>query len=259
LPYLIDLDGTLYCGHQPLPGGTALLELLHRRGLPYRFVTNAPENHPEEVETCLRAMGLDILPGSVLTAATLAVRLLAALGREQRITRVRVLGDQYLRRLVAGEGFVLDDQAPDCVLVSFCSDITTGQIQDACCQIREGALFLATNPDPRIPGARGEVPHTGMLTEAITRCTGKKPLVAGKPSDRLRPFFTELFRCKPASIYVVGDRLDTDMALAQNCGFTGLLMLTGSTSPEKAAAASHSYHHAIRNLKELTDWIASQE
>ena len=56
--YLIDLDGTIYCGRNPLPHAADFIGFLNQRQIPYRFLTNAPENYPEDIERRLVEMGV---------------------------------------------------------------------------------------------------------------------------------------------------------------------------------------------------------
>ena len=58
--YLIDLDGTIYCGPRPLPYAAEFIRRLNRAGRPYRFLTNAPERSPRLVERELRRMGIPV-------------------------------------------------------------------------------------------------------------------------------------------------------------------------------------------------------
>lgn len=251
MPYLIDLDGTIYCGRNPLPHAADFIGFLNQRQIPYRFLTNAPENHPEDIERRLVEMGVPARPGAVVTAAMLAVDCLREMAAREPVRRVRVLGDDYLKERVARDGFILDGERPDCVLVSFAPSITAGEIQEAACQIREGARFIATNPDDQIPSERGLVPHTGFIVSAIAACSGVKPVMAGKPSDALRERYLALFGCRPEQICVVGDRLDTDMAFARACGFRAYLMLTGAVSRQEAMGRPEAYDRLFMGLDEI--------
>ena len=249
MPYLFDLDGTFYCGKLPLPGGDQLITLLNEKEIPYRFLTNAPENHPEDIEARLRAMGVPLRPGTVVTCAMMAVDLLEELRKTRQLSKINVLGDGDLRRRVRERGFALDEKDPDCVLLSFAREITVGQVQDAAVQIHRGALFVATNPDPDIPNDRGLMPHTGWLIDGITHVTGKQPLMAGKPSPASRDTYTALFRCPPEAITVLGNRLDTDMAYARACGFRSVLILTGATSKEEAEKHRGEYDEVVEDME----------
>lgn len=249
--YLIDLDGTIYCGPRPLPYAAEFIRRLNQAGRPYRFLTNAPERSPRLVERELRRMGIPAAKGSVLSAGVLSVEYLAGQKKKDKPLRVCLLGNRYIRRLAALKGLVLTDKDPDWLLVSFGEEVTIGEIRQACRLIRRGVPFLATNPDDLIPSADGLMPHTGAILRAITQATGVEPLMIGKPSNSLGKSFLRLFGCTAQEIRVIGDRLDTDMAFARSCGFQAWLMLTGSTGRQQALEAKGQFDRSFSSMEEL--------
>ena len=254
MPYLIDLDGTIYCGKNPLPQSAGFVRWMNEKNIPYRFVTNAPENHPEDIEARLLAMGIPAKEGSVITCAMMAADCLEDQARVKKIHRVHVLGDDYLKALVEKKGFISDENEPDCVLVSMAREVTVGDIQKACWQIREGAVFIATNPDDKIPSEHGMLPHTGMIIKMITECTNVEPIMAGKPSAATKNYFPALFGCSHDDIAVIGDRVDTDMDYGKACGYRRYLVLTGYTDRKMAEASADSWDLVFENLDELKKW-----
>lgn len=274
--YLIDLDGTVYCGSRPIPQAAALIEQLNRTGQPYRFLTNAPERSPRRIEEKLRQMGIPAGKGSVLTAGTLAVDYLLGQRLPGAPLRVAILGNAYLRRLASLRGLTVvpvegphglkksgpgqagasagggtGRELPDWVLISFDEEITLGQIRQACRLVRRGVPLLATNPDDLIPSEDGLLPHTGAILHAVTQATGVSPRIAGKPSGSLGSYFTRLFDCPAGEIRVVGDRLDTDMDFARRCGFQAWLVLTGSTDRETARLHRRQYDRCFAHIGEI--------
>lgn len=250
--YLIDLDGTIYRGREPLPCAAEFIEYLGRSGQPYRFLTNAPEKSPREIERKLRRLGIPTPKGTVITSSILAVDYIKELA-ENGQPRTAVFGTPFLQRYAALRGLCLTEQNPEFVLVSFSEELTMGCVRRACGLIRQGARFLATNPDDLIPSEEGPLPHLGGILQAITAATGIQPLIAGKPSAHLRQYFTRLFQCRAEEICVIGDRLDTDMGFARNCGFQAWLLLTGSTTPEEAARNPGDFDRCFYGMREIME------
>ena len=56
--YVFDLDGTIYLGDHLLPGVAATIELLRRRDIPVRFLSNNPTKDPHQYEAKLDGLGL---------------------------------------------------------------------------------------------------------------------------------------------------------------------------------------------------------
>ena len=248
--FILDLDGTVYRGNTALPHAAEFISRLNAEGSRYVFFTNSPENSPATIERTLRSLSIPAVKGSVITSGMLAVDYLrkeAAGG----FLRVNILGSQYVKKLASSNGLAVTTEEPDYVLASFSDDITMGDIKTACRQIDEGAAFIATNPDDVIPYEEGFVPHTGAIIHAITSATGQKPFIIGKPSAYLAEYFTSLFGCAAADISVIGDRLDTDMKFARNCGFRACLVLTGITTSHYADSCRKDYDYCFADLREL--------
>src|ERR1700686_5254138 len=71
---LLDLDGTVFRGHEPTPGAVETLAVVRSRIL---FVTNNASRGPAEVAAHLCAMGFTAKPDDIVTSAQTAARLLA--------------------------------------------------------------------------------------------------------------------------------------------------------------------------------------
>jgi ribonucleotide monophosphatase NagD (HAD superfamily) len=91
--------------------------------------------------------------------------------------------------------------------------------------------FVATHPDNCCPSERGPIPDIGGMMKFLEITNGMKPNhVFGKPSHTL--LAPVLAKFKPEEIAVVGDRLYTDKAIADNAGVDFVCVLSGETTPE---------------------------
>ena len=91
--------------------------------------------------------------------------------------------------------------------------------------------FVATHPDNCCPSERGPIPDIGGMMKFLEITNGMKPShVFGKPSPTL--LAPVLAKFKPEEIAVVGDRLYTDKAIADNAGVDFVCVLSGETTPE---------------------------
>src|SRR5260370_7896812 len=66
---LIDLDGVVYIGRDPIPGAAGFLAEARKRGLKFLLVTNNSTTSPELVAERLRGMRIDVGPDDILTTA----------------------------------------------------------------------------------------------------------------------------------------------------------------------------------------------
>ena len=108
----------------------------------------------------------------------------------------------------------------------------------ACLLELEGCLFVATNPDHADNIGNGRMmPGTGCLVAAVETATRRRAFNVGKGGDWLLPFLCSQLALQPATAMMVGDRLDTDIALGKQGGLRTCLPLTGVTQPADLAAA----------------------
>jgi glycerol-1-phosphatase len=227
---LLDLDGVVYLGQAAVPGAVTAVAEVRRRGMQVAFITNNAARTPDTVATHLRELGIPCRPAEVMTAAQAAAGLLAA--RLPPRSAVLVAGAEGLQQAVRDRGLVPvpgADDGPAAVVVGYDPEMTYAVLAEAALAIRAGALFVASNLDATIPTPRGPLPGNGSLVALLTTATGVRPLVAGKPE---RPLATETIRRTGARRpLVVGDRLDTDIALAVTAGLDSLLVLSGVAQP----------------------------
>ena len=97
------------------------------------------------------------------------------------------------------------------------------------------------------------------LLATIQAATDVEPLVIGKPNPGMYQFALERMGTAPEETLVVGDRLETDIAGAQNLGSPCALVLSGVTSEEAAwewepspDIIADNLTNVIRELKFLT-------
>lgn len=193
------------------------------------FVSNNSARTVEDVVDRLGRAHIDAAPSDVVTSAQAAATYLRSALSE---------GDQVL--VVGGAGIVEALEAQELVPVvpnggSTCRAVVVGydpafdyQRLDAAMQaIRAGALYVATNTDATLPVEGGVRPGAGAIVAAVSAAAEVSPLVAGKPHEPI----AELVRRRLGTVgLVVGDRIDTDGALADTLGWPFGLVLSGATT-----------------------------
>lgn len=84
------------------------------------------------------------------------------------------------------------------------------------------------------------MPGTGCIVAAVETAAGRQAFNVGKGGSWLLPFLCETYGIRPEEACIVGDRLDTDIALGRAGGLRSVLPLTGVTT-EAALAAAHPH------------------
>jgi HAD superfamily hydrolase (TIGR01450 family) len=242
---LLDLDGVVYLGRQPIPGVADALSAARSAGMHLAFVTNNASRTPDQVAKLLADLGVEADPGEVVTSAQAGARMLAE--RLPAGAKVLVTGADALRREVTSRGLrVVEDSSdePDAVVQGFSPDIGWRDLAEACVAIRQGAFYVATNRDETVPSPRGPLPGNGSLVGLVAKVTGVEPTVAGKPHPALHLESVE--RTGAVTPLIVGDRLDTDIEGANRAGCASLLVFTGVTdAAQLMAAPPHLRPHYI--------------
>ncbi len=232
---LVDLDGTLYRGAQPVRDAPEAVRRAVAAGRRIGYVTNNASRSPADVTAALAALGYPATVHDVVTSAQAAARVLA-----QRLpagTPVFVVGTDALAAEVLAAGLTLADGATDAAAVvqGHSPDTCWPRLAEACLAIRGGAIWVACNLDATLPTERGELPGNGSMVAALRAATGATPEVAGKPGPML--LHEAIRRTAATAPLMVGDRLDSDIAAAHAAGLPSLLVLTGVSSALTLLAA----------------------
>ncbi|MGQ9514757.1 MAG: HAD-IIA family hydrolase [Thermoproteota archaeon] len=224
--FLVDVDGVLVKGRTPIPGAAQAVEKLRRNGGKVIFVTNNASRSREMLSRELNEIGIESRPEETLTTAHLAARYLVA----HKARTVFMVGEKGLRDELLGGGLEIvggDAERCDAVVVGIDREFTYRKMADASRFIRQGARFIATNTDATLPTEGGEIPGAGAIVSSIVTCTRRRPTVLGKPNPSLVKAALQADRCTIRQTAVVGDRAETDVAMARRAGCVGILLLTG--------------------------------
>jgi glycerol-1-phosphatase len=254
---LLDLDGTVFRGHELTEGAADALEGAPGRKL---FVTNNASRSANEVADHLRDIGLKATAEDVVTSAQSAAHVLAAHLAPQ--SRVLVVGTDSLADEIAAVGLQpvrLFDDKPHAVVQGHSTETGWSNLAEAALAIRAGALWVAANVDATLPTERGLLPGNGAMVAALKAATDAEPQVAGKPSPTL--LTDALARGEFRAPLVIGDRLNTDIAGANAAGLPSLMVLSGVNSARDAVHAVPEQRatyigYDLRSLHEDADALA---
>ena len=251
----LDLDGTIYQGGTLFPFSRAFLDRMRDAGIGCTFLTNNPSKSAVDYRAHLVRLGLECAPDQIYTSALATIDFL----RRERpsVRRLFALGTPSMLAEFAAAGFELtaDDPAdvPDAVLVGFDLTLTYARLCRAAWWIKRGKLFVATNPDLVCPTDQPTVlVDCGSICAALEKAAGRAPdHVFGKPDPAMLTGIMTRHGLRPDQIAMVGDRLYTDIAMAQRAGAVGVLVLTGEATAAEAAAAQPPPDYVMASVAEL--------
>ena len=249
-----DLDGVVYRGDEVVPGAPEAIETLRSSGVAVLFCTNNSRRTPADYVTLLRGFGVPAAESDVLTSAEVTADELERRGYPGKTAFV--VGGEGIRAALRRAGLEVlapDDDAgrADVVAVGWDRSFTYERLRRAATLVRGGAFFVATNDDATFPAAGGvQWPGAGSLLAAVETASGRRAEVMGKPHA---PMAEAAARRLPrgARVAVVGDRPDTDLALADRRGWIKILVLSGVTDEAGAAALEAAPDLVVGSLADI--------
>lgn len=249
--YVFDLDGTLYLGDALLPGAADTVRLVRSHGARVAFLTNKPLELPADYAAKLTRLGIPADAADVVSS-TDALRLY--LREHAPNARIYPVSEPVVAELLRDDGFELTDDPArvDVVVVSFDRTFDYAKLLVAFRAVRHGARIVATNPDPYCPTPDGGLPDCAAMLAAIeTASGGRAEAVVGKPSIHMARAVLARLGVPPAEAILVGDRLLTDVRMAQEAGMVSALVMSGATTAGDLDASRIRPDFVLRDVRDL--------
>ncbi len=231
---IIDMDGVLWHGEQPMPGLPEFFAFLERHHIAFVLATNNSSRSPGQYVAKLARFGVSIPEENVLTSGQATAAYLASIAPPG--APVYPIGGEGLRHTLTQYGFVCiggyaaaPPAQPVYVVVGWDPELTWKKLEEATLLINAGAQLIGTNPDRSYPTERGPVPGNGAQLAALEAATGVSAVVVGKPSPWMYREALRRMDAGPETTVVIGDRLDTDIPGGVRLGMTTVLVLSGIT------------------------------
>lgn len=244
---IFDLDGVVYLGSERIDGaGEALADLQHV-GWTLLFATNNAS--ATQTSVCAKISDLTGFvpdPQSVVTCSMAAARYL-----QDRASSCFVVGEPGLRATLTEAGFdvVGARTRADAVVVGIDFGFTYATLAAASGAIRDGALFVATNTDATYPTPSGLAPGGGSIVASVATAAGVDPIVVGKPEQPMIALLAE--QITSSDVWVIGDRPETDIAMAHAGKWRSILPLTGVVSDERQLQGRAQPDHVVDSIADV--------
>lgn len=299
--FLFDCDGVLWRGEDGLlPRTVETLEMLERLGKRCVFVTNNAAKSRAAYVKRFAGLGLErvtldqVVPSSFVAARWLAqnrpeIKKVFVIGASGLVDELQEAGIEVLT--ARSSAFSFPSSNPDSNEAStsmaelgkaVASEPEVGAVVvghdtgfdfKALCLAslfleRDDMAYVATNPDAYDVVAGHRCPGNGCFVAAVSTAAGRAPdAVCGKPAADLASYLVSAYGLDPLRTCMVGDRLDTDIALAHAMGSSSLLVFTGvataddlltelgpsrASHDERAPLPTHAVSH-VGHLLELCE------
>ncbi|WP_085991473.1 TIGR01457 family HAD-type hydrolase [Oceanobacillus senegalensis] len=248
--YLIDLDGTMYLGEEPIDAASEFIETLSKKNIPFLFVTNNSTKTAADVSDKLNKMGIKSKPSQVVTTSLATANYIKS---QKSDASCYVIGEQGIIDALEERGLtVVDEEQADYVIVGLDRQVNYEKLAKACLAVRNGATFISTNGDVALPTERGLLPGNGSITSVITVSTGVTPIFIGKPEAIIMEEALNTIGLDRDEVLMVGDNYNTDIMAGINARMDTLMVFTGVTafSDFPHLEVKPTYH-----VSSLYEWI----
>lgn len=250
--FLFDMDGTLYLGDRLYDFTIELLETIRKTGRKYLFMTNNSSKSVADYISKLHKLGIEAAREDFITSSQATAYYLH---KHHEGKTLYVCGTESLKAELRREGFSVTTELAqvECVVMGFDTELTFQKLHDVSYLLltRPELPYIATNPDLVCPTEFGSVPDCGSVCIGIKNATGREPVVIGKPSPLMPLLAMERLGAKKEETCVIGDRIYTDVKSGLNAGITGILVMSGETTPEILAASQDKPHIVLQDAGEI--------
>lgn len=253
---ILDMDGVLWRGSEPMPGLARFFEVMRQQGIEFILATNNSTRTVEQYVGKLAGMGVRVLPERILTSACAAADYLLALAEPG--AGVFTVGEEGLERALESRGFCLTAERAKFVVAGLDRAFDYQKMATATALIRNGARYIGTNPDLTLPTPEGLLPGAGAVLAAITAACGVEPTIIGKPEPLMLEQALGKLGTEPGRTFVVGDRLETDILGGQNTGVGTILVLSGASKREELAESAVRPDWVLEDIRALSQALEAK-
>ena len=260
---IIDMDGVLWHGTQPMPGLTDFFQTLDDLQIPFILATNNASQTPEQYVSKLAKMGVTITNKQILTSGT-ATALYLSKQVNPTETRVFVVGEDGATQPLIDHGFTLtglyevnndsdaSKKGADIVVCGKDETLTWAKLATATLNIRAGAKFIGTNADTTLPTEHGITHGNGAILAALEVATGVAPTIIGKPEPIIYQQALALLGVDPDKTVAIGDRLETDILGAVRTGIRSIMVLTGISTEADLKESAYQPTWVMPDIRAIT-------
>ena len=244
----LDLDGTIYLGGELIPGALEFLERCKEKGIRRFFLSNNSSRSVKQYLLKLNSLGIPATPEDVL----LSTHDLLSWLDNNNVTDTWLVGTGGMKEMLEDAGISTESENPQFVVLGYDTEITYQKLTKASIYLHNGVPLVVSHPDMVCPSPNGGLPDTGAYLALFEATTGVTPKhICGKPNPGMILHKINELGLETNACAMVGDRLYTDMEMADRAGVHGILVLSGEATAEDAANASQSPSLIVDSVAQL--------
>ena len=244
----LDLDGTIYLGEDLIEGAVDFLGRLEASGIRRFFLSNNSSKSVGQYLEKLQSLGIPSSEDDILLSTH---DLLSWLDGEG-VTESYLVGTEGMREMLEAVGVNTKSESPQYVVLGYDTEITYEKLSTASIHLHNGVPMVASHPDIVCPSPDGGLPDTGAYMDLFEATTGVRPVhVCGKPNAGMILHKVEELGLRAEQCAMVGDRLYTDMEMAERAGVHGILVLSGEATMDVLAGSPQNPSLVVDSVASL--------
>jgi HAD superfamily hydrolase (TIGR01450 family) len=225
--FIIDLDGTIYRGNKFIPKAVKTINMLKKEGKKIVFVSNKTTENAKDYFLFLKKHKINLALSEVVNATIVVQNYLSV---NFPGSRFYAISEKKFVDEIKKSGLYYSDNPYkiDILLVTLDRKLSYNKLEIAAKSLENGARFFAANIDDTCPVEGGEILDAGSTISALEKRTHRKlELNFGKPSAFMMEEAMSRLQLKFKDVLLIGDRLETDIAMGNNLGIDTALVETG--------------------------------
>ncbi len=247
--FIFDLDGTVYRESKLIEGAKEVFKLLKTLNKNFVFVSNRTTSTPTQYQFKLKSFGIECEEEQIITSAEVTKNYIVQYHPNEKVF---VIGEKIFVDYLRNNGIKIANHNIDIVLVSLDRTLNFQKILKAQKALNDGAKFFAANIDLTCPVEESEILDAGYTILALENLTGKKlEKNFGKPSDLIVNEILKRINLPKEKCILIGDRLETDISMANQNGITSALVLSGVTKHEQIKNSIFKPNFVLKSIFDL--------
>jgi len=251
--FIFDIDGTISLDNRLFEKTVDVFQKLHSQGKHIYIATNNSSKLPSHYLSNLAKGGIDTNTVNLISSLDLALDYLS----KNDMKRIYWVANETVSGYIAEKGFSFDEQNPAAMLLTFDTEINYTKLLKITELIHKKVPYFVTHTDFVCPTDLGYyIPDVGSFMALIEKATGKMPGKSfGKPERYCIDKALAETGLSAEDAVVFGDRLYTDIELANRAGITSVLVLSGETTEAMHKNSSIKADIVITGINELYEHL----
>jgi glycerol-1-phosphate dehydrogenase [NAD(P)+] len=226
--FLLDKDGTLSLGDTILDGTIEFIQALRDNHIQFAVATNNSSKTGKKHLESLNAMGLGFTEENMIVSLDVAIDYI----QSQNIQRLFWVANNNVSEHLE-KFFTYSEESPEAILVTFDTELHYKKLLTLTNLLHTDIHYYVTHGDIICPTETHGIPDVGTFIKMMEMTTNRTPDISfGKPSQYYIDYIKKRYHVEESDMVIVGDRLYTDIKLAEGNDITSILVLSGETTEE---------------------------